>query len=294
MARRPHPEAWDETEDQRLAELCGHHTPPEIAEILNAELHRGDGIHRTPAAITVRQKRKGLSRWMHGYRLNDVECMFHFDHRGIHHNWLEPGLLVPTRTFNGRGGDRQNYVFTDQDLERFVRGYPWAYDYRRIETDLSCLPSHVRAIAARLRTLGELAWRRDPYLTRDEFCAWMGWQSWTPWKTWALERGLVPYRRRRHSIRHGSTSDGEVLVRASELPTIAEAIALARSQHRRDGQRQAVLVRPQNQPGYRPRPRTLRHRCPCGALIIWCVDEPWPLRCAFCGEALQQQLERVA
>jgi hypothetical protein len=121
------PDAWDpDTEDTRLTELVGHHTPREIAEILNTEFHRLDQIVRTEKAVLVHIKRRGLSRWMVGYRLNDVERIFQFDHRAIHRRWLEPGHMVPTRTFNGRGTARENYVFTDDDLLRFVRDHPWA------------------------------------------------------------------------------------------------------------------------------------------------------------------------
>src|SRR5947209_234741 len=109
-----------------------HSTPQEIADIINQEFHRLDGIVRTKAAVVVQITRRGLSRWMAGYRLHEVEQLFHFDHRAIHRHWLQPGLLVPTRTFNGRGTARDNYVFTDDDLLRFVRGHPWAYDFRRL------------------------------------------------------------------------------------------------------------------------------------------------------------------
>jgi len=50
----PRPDAWDsETEGQRLAELVGHHTPKEIAALLNREYHQLDGIQRTETAVVV-------------------------------------------------------------------------------------------------------------------------------------------------------------------------------------------------------------------------------------------------
>jgi hypothetical protein len=175
--RPPRPDAWDpDTEGRRLAELVGHHTPHEIADLLNQEFHRLDGIVRTEAAVVVQITRRGLSRWMAGYRLHEVEHLFHFDHRAIHRHWLQPGLLVPTRTFNGRGTARDNYVFTDDALLRFVRGHPWAYDFRRLRRPED-LPRPLQAIAARLRAEADVAWRSDPYLTRDDFIREMGWAS---------------------------------------------------------------------------------------------------------------------
>ena len=71
----PRPDAWEsETEGQRLAELVGHHTPKEIAALLNREYHQLDGIQRTETAVVVQIKWRGLSRWMAGYRLHEVEC----------------------------------------------------------------------------------------------------------------------------------------------------------------------------------------------------------------------------
>jgi hypothetical protein len=194
----PRPDAWDpETEGQRLAELVGRHAPQEIADLLNRESHQLDGILRTETAVVVQIKRRGMSRWMVGYRLLEVERIFHFDHRAMRRNWLQPNLLVPTRTFSGRGTARDNFVFTDDDLLRFVREYPWSYDYRRFRA-AKVLPGHLRAIATRLRAEAETAWRRDPYLTRDEFTLTMGWASKQPWQYWAKTRQLVPHRLRFH------------------------------------------------------------------------------------------------
>ncbi len=231
----PRPDAWDsETEGQRLAELVGHHTPKEIAALLNREYHQLDGIQRTETAVVVQIKRRGLSRWMAGYRLHEVELIFHFDHRAMHRNWLQPNLLVPTRTFSGRGTARDNYVFTDDDLLGFVREHPWAYDYRRFRAP-ELLPRHLQAIAARLRTEAETAWRRDPYLTRDEFIRTMGWASKQPWQYWAKTRHLVPHRLRYHvwPASSGCRNTGQPLVRARDLPQIRVALELAYAEGRR-------------------------------------------------------------
>jgi len=223
------PDAWDpDAEDTRLAELVGHHTPKEIAEI-----HRLDQIVRTETAVLVRIKRRGLSRWMVGYRLRDVERLFQFDHRAIHRRWLEPGLMVPTRTFNGRGTARENYVFTDDDLLRFVCDHPWAYERRRMRP-VEELPRHLQAIARRLRTEAESVWRSDPYLTRDEFIHEMGWQSKQPWWYWASRRHLIPHRLRWHvwPASSGCRNTGQPLIRVRDLPEIREALERARAQGR--------------------------------------------------------------
>jgi hypothetical protein len=171
---------------------------------------------------------------MAGYRLHEVELIFHFDHRAMHRNWLQPNLLVPTRTFSGRGIARDNYVFTDDDLLRFVREHPWAYDYRRFRAP-ELLPHHLQATAARLRAEAETAWRRDPYLTRDEFIRTMGWASKQPWQYWAKTRHLVPHRLRYHvwPASSGCRNTGQPLVRARDLPEIRMALELAYAEGRR-------------------------------------------------------------
>src|SRR5207253_5381284 len=92
------------------------------------------------------------------------------------------------------------------------------------------LPRHLQAIAAGLRAEAETAWRRDPYLTRDEFVRTMGWASKQPWQYWANTRQLVPHRLRHHvwPPTLGCRNTGQPLVRARDLPQIR--VALARMQ----------------------------------------------------------------
>lgn len=284
----PRPDAWDSEEDARLAALCGHFTPTEIAVHLNEEFHRADGITRTDQAVIVRMKLRGLSRWMHGYRMHEVEQIFRFDHRAMHVRWLQTGLLVPTRTFNGRGTARQNYVFTDEDLLRFVREYPWAYDYRRFR-DPAELPRHLQGIARRLRAEAETAWRSDPYLTRGEFLTEMGWKgpgSKCPWWYWATgpRHRLVPYRLRYHVFpaTSGCRNTGQPLVRVRDLPAIREAIAAAKA----EGKATRVAKRVGRPAHNRGKPTPVRRlkvlRCyTCHEII---VRRNWlPLRHGDCG-----------
>ena len=193
---------------------------------------------------------------MAGYRLHEVEHLFHFDHRAIHRHWLQPGLLVPTRTLNGRGTARDNYVLTDDDLLRFVRGHPWAYDFRRLRRPED-LPRHLQAIAARLRAEAEAAWRSDPYLTRDEFIAEMGWASTHPWWYWANRRRVIPFRIRFHvwPASSGCRVTGQPLVRARDLPAIREVLARARAEGR-----QRLGERWRGKPAHNRGQKTIVHR----------------------------------
>ncbi len=68
----PRPDAWvPETEVQRLAELVGHHTPKEIATLLNREYHQLDGIQRTETAVVVQIKPREPLSWS---RLSGAAC----------------------------------------------------------------------------------------------------------------------------------------------------------------------------------------------------------------------------
>jgi rubrerythrin len=290
------PNAWTEAEDRRFAELLGRFTPIEIAEILNAEFHRLDGVKRNENAVVTHTKHTGRSRRMTGIRLHEVEAIFQFDHRGIHREWLEPGLLVPERTYPGRGATKFNYVFTEAELERFVREHHTAYDYRRIDPDrVNRWPnrgeSHVFYtgeivdLARRLRRLAEQTWAADPYLTRDEFLAYMGWKSDQPWQRWALDRQMVPFVRRRHSIRLGAASDGEILIRAADAPAIKERIEQARKARRSTGAKQRIERYGPSTAGKKlaPRPYIRTHTCVvCSYVII--RKQSLPVNCPECGE----------
>src|SRR5207253_5921185 len=79
------------------------------------------------------------------------------------------------------------------------------------------------------------AWRRDPYLTRDEFVRTMGWASKQPRQYWANTRQLVPHRLRYHvwPATLGCRNTGQPLVRARDLPQIRVALELAYAEGRR-------------------------------------------------------------
>jgi hypothetical protein len=86
-----------------------------------------------------------------------------------------------------------------------------------------------------LHSEAETAWRRDPYLTRDQFTRTMGWTSKQPWQYWAKTRQLVPYRLRYHvwPALSGCRNTGQPLVRARDLPAIRVALEQAREEGRR-------------------------------------------------------------
>jgi len=96
----PRPDAWDsETEGQRLAELVGHHTPQEIAALLNREYHQLDGIQRTETAVVVQIRHRqvkgvGVGVWLGSRRGGPpMSDEFPSGHR-LHANHLTPDALT--------------------------------------------------------------------------------------------------------------------------------------------------------------------------------------------------------
>jgi hypothetical protein len=121
---------------------------------------------------------------------------------------------------------RDNYQFTDDDLLRFVRGHPWAYDFRHLRRPEG-LARHLQAITARLCAEAETAWRSDLYLTRDEFIVEMAWTSKHSWWYWASQCRVIPFRVRFHvwPASSGCRVTGQSLVRGRDLPAIRDVLA---------------------------------------------------------------------
>lgn len=201
-------DAWNLEQETRLRDLAGTCPVPEIAERLSDEF----ATPRTVAAVRVRARRLGLSLWAQGWSLRDVERLFRLHHRAIVRWWVEPGLLPGTR-WAGRG-PHAGWWFDPDAVERFVREHGYAYDWRRMD------PRHP------LAGLAQATNRRDPWVTYAETAAYVGIApaNLDRWR----KRGLVPHQRRPK----GGPGAGLIVVRASALPAIREAIRAAQRRAR--------------------------------------------------------------
>lgn len=195
--------AWSDEQSNRLIELAGTRDVSELAACLSREF----GVPRTVAAVRIQAKRLSISLVRRGYTLRDLEKVFGADHKKIVKFWLEPGYLVGERCF--QRGPHPGWLVSVASLERFVRDYAWAYGVRAMQ------PGHP------MTQLALVAHRRDPWVTREQAAQWVGINK-ANFSKW-LQRGLVPHRRRPGA----GARQGHVMVRASDLPAIRDAIRAA-------------------------------------------------------------------
>lgn len=200
-------DAWRPEHDEWLRQHAGS----AAVGVLACEFSREFAVERTPAALRIRAKRLGISLWMRGYSLRDVEQIFGTDHRVIVRWWVLPGLLRGRR-WQGRGPNL-GWWFERNDLEAFVREHGYAYHTKKMQG------GHP------LQMLAEAVQRRDPWVGRDELLKYVEIAD-VNLKRW-MQRGLVP-----HVRRYGAGGKGEIVVRASELPTIRERILAGRTNGR--------------------------------------------------------------
>lgn len=220
--RRAQWNGWTMEEENLLRELAGSMELGEIARILSERF----GVPRTPNAVDVRCQRLGISRWVPGMSLRDLERLFACDHQSIVRHWVETGLLR-ARRWSGRG-PHPGWWFEPADVERFIRDCPWAYDWRRMK------PGH------RLTRLAEVVNRADPWFSYDDLRRYVGIskRNLDKWR----RRGLVPHKRR-----PGAGSYGQILVRGRDFRAIKHAIEAARAEAKaaiRERGRRANRFRP--------------------------------------------------
>jgi hypothetical protein len=134
--------------------LLGTYEPAEI----DAKLNERFGMDRTACAVIQRLKRRGVSRWMEGYSLRDLERIFGVDHQTIVRRWIEPGLLIGRR-WSGRG-PHKGWFFAPQTVEAFVRAHVYAIDCARMP------PGHPLTQVATMETRRQ-RWSSVSDLARD-------------------------------------------------------------------------------------------------------------------------------
>ena len=204
---------WTREEEDRLRQLAGTVELHRVAEILTAEF----GTPRTRNAVDVRCARLGISHWVKGMSMTELERLFGYDHRAIARNFVDTGLL-PARRWSGRGPN-EGWWFEPADVERFIRSYPWLYDWTKMQR------------GHRLTRIAEMAHRIDPWVTMDVVARHLCLHP-APAKKW-LHWGLIPHKRR--PVGGG----GQVVVRARDLPAIKAAIDTERVRRAEAGKQRA-------------------------------------------------------
>ena len=182
--------AWTDEQDDFLNDTYGRITDTEIANKLGKSIE----------AIRRHATRKGLNRRMAIYSLNDVCYLFGVNYRTVtrwrKHRW------TPARRSVIATGRYRIWTFFEDDLERFVRDMPWAYD-----PTLMAEGEYLTRIAHQVH-------RADPWLTTrdaamlarvdaDTVCGW-------------CRNGLACQRRFYHKMR-GGPHGGMYVIRRSDL-----------------------------------------------------------------------------
>lgn len=206
---------WTPEQDDLLRAIVG--TVPR--EQLHATWIERTGIERTLNALVVRCKRIDASMWARGWSMRDVEALFGVDHRCIEANWVATGEL-PAQRWHGRGANT-GWWFAEQDIERFIRDYPWRYDWQRMR------PGH------RLAQVAEIVNRADPWRTYDELMAYIG-----------LAKGNLDRWRRKGIVPHQWRPKGggpRVMVRGRDFPAIQDAIRRAQADARERSRQKARM-----------------------------------------------------
>lgn len=143
---------WTPEEDELLAEYWGKMSDTAVARKLG----------RTVVACTIRAKRHlGLARKDQFYTVRAVACIFGVDDHLVV-RWIRADILTGRRSTVGAGGNAKAWRIEDQDIERFMRRYPWRYNRRRIE------------VGTYWRNLADRIYLAEPWLTVPEAARELG------------------------------------------------------------------------------------------------------------------------
>lgn len=184
---------WTPQQDAMLRELAGRETPARVAELLSGRFL----IERTEIAVRTRAKRLHVSLMMEGESARSLGAIFGVSTKRITHSWVRRGWL------SGRQQApmaNSVWLFSDADIEAFIRRYPNIYDWRRMRP-------------GRWRSLAEVVWRVDPLLTIAEAACCLGISENTLWSH--CSKGWLPHLRRFE--KGGATRNGRILIRRSAL-----------------------------------------------------------------------------
>lgn len=155
------PDVWTTPEDAFLATLVGK-GEAEMADAFEARFHH----RRTGHAIRKRMGDLGLSTHQAGWTVQALARLF-----GTHADrvlaWIRTGCMAGAKGQPARqaklGGTRQQWWrVPDAEVERFVRAYPWEYDWRTMRA------------GERLTVVAQEVARRDGYLSTKEAARVLG------------------------------------------------------------------------------------------------------------------------
>lgn len=199
FANRPkprRPDAWTAAEDLFLTRHAGEHPPGVLATMLSEHT----GLPRTETAVVVRMKRLHLSVQLRWHSARSLAALFGVDGKTITHSWIARGWL---RARQQRALPGAAWYVTDADLDAFIRGHLWRFDWRKMWP-------------GRWRSLAETLHRADPYLTIDQAATALGVKKGT--LTQHCAKGWLPHVRR---LEKSGAQSGRILVRRSDLRLFA-------------------------------------------------------------------------
>lgn len=135
---------WTENDEDYLRDTWGRLTDTEIAAHLR----------RSRVAIQLKAKRLGITRLMAIWSGHDAARLFGADTKTIL-RWRRKHWLKARRAVFNRGLHRC-WDFNEDEIERFIREMPWAYDI------------HLMTSGEYLTNVAREIYKSDPYLTTDE------------------------------------------------------------------------------------------------------------------------------
>jgi hypothetical protein len=150
------PDVWEPSHDAFLATLVGR-SESEMAAAFQARFR----FRRTGQAIRKRMLDLGLDTRQDGWTIQALSRLFGTTADRVLRAWVRAGLLAgrkgePSRQSKLDGTREQWWRISDAEVERFIRAYPWEYDWRTMQA------------GHRLATIAREVGRRDGYLSAKE------------------------------------------------------------------------------------------------------------------------------
>lgn len=156
------PDVWTGHEDAFLPRLVGQ-SESEMARAFEARFR----YRRSGQAIRNRMLALGLSTQQGGWTVQALSRLFDVSPDRVLRAWIRTGLLAgskgePSRQAKLDGTREAWWRIPDAEVERFVRAYPWEYDWRAMRA------------GDRLSMVARDVGRRDGYLTTKEAARALG------------------------------------------------------------------------------------------------------------------------
>lgn len=150
VQQRCYNRAWTADEDDYLLGFWGLQTDAQVTARLG----------RSVESCETRARSMGITRKANFYTANAVSELFGVDVHAVT-RWIVSGCLHATRSAVGQPG-RQCWCVRAEDIEAFIKAYPYHYNRKQVERDTY------------YRLLAERVWAADPWLTSVEAAALKG------------------------------------------------------------------------------------------------------------------------